>query len=269
MSNLTDQRYLRSEQYRDAANLDARIRLHARFSTNPSDLQRWIFDRLDLPARSRILELGCGPASLWRANAERFPPGWSLTLADLSPGMAREARGALGGLGLPAAYLCADAQAIPCAGARFDAVLANHMLYHVPDRAAAVAEIARVLRPDGRCYAATNGEGHLAELHALVARFDPALRLWGGRAGLSFSLQNGAEQLAARFGEVRLERYEDGLAVTESAPLAAYIASVVRLDPPRRRDLERFVEAELAAQGGTIRITKDAGLLTALRPHKD
>lgn len=269
MSTLTDQRYLRSQQYRDAANLDARIQLHVRFSTNRFDLQRWIFDRLDLPERSSVLELGCGPASLWRANAERIPPGWSLTLADLSAGMAREARGALGGLGLRAAYLCADAQTIPCAGARFDAVVANHMLYHVPDRARAVAEIARVLRPDGRCYAATNGEGHLAELHALVARFDPELRLWGGGSGLNFSLQNGAEQLRAGFGEVLLERYEDGLAVTESAPLVAYIESIVHLDPSRRGDLQRFVEAELAARGGTIRITKDAGLLTALRPRKD
>lgn len=266
MADLTDRRYLRAEQYRDAANLEARIQLHVRFSTSRADLQRWIFDRLELPARARVLELGCGPASLWRANAGRVPPGWSLTLADLSAGMARQARAAAALLAR-AHVLCADAQAIPCAGACFDAVLANHMLYHVPDCARAIAEIARVLRPDGRCYAVTNGADNMAELHALVERFDPALKLWGGRTERLFTLQNGAEQLARCFGEVRLERFEDGLLVTESAPLVAYIASVVALDPPRRAALAAFVQAELEAQGGAIRITKDVGLFTALRPR--
>ena len=38
-----------------------------------------------------------------------------------------------------------DAQSIPYETKTFDAVIANHMLYHVPDRAKAIAEIKRVL----------------------------------------------------------------------------------------------------------------------------
>ena len=59
-------------QYRDASNLNARIALHERFSTNPRSLPLWIFDQLELPDDARILEIGCGPENLWADNAERL-----------------------------------------------------------------------------------------------------------------------------------------------------------------------------------------------------
>ncbi len=37
-----------TRQYRDASNLEARIALHERFSTNPYGLPRWIFDHFEL-----------------------------------------------------------------------------------------------------------------------------------------------------------------------------------------------------------------------------
>ena len=42
-----------------------------------------------------------------------------------------------------------DAQSIPYEKDSFDAVIANHMLYHVPDLARTLSEIRRVLRPEG------------------------------------------------------------------------------------------------------------------------
>ena len=84
MSRVTDQEYLLSEQYQDASNLNARIQLHRRFSVNKYGLPRWVFDQLDFSSTSRILELGCGPANLWRENLDRIPKGWDITLSDLS-----------------------------------------------------------------------------------------------------------------------------------------------------------------------------------------
>src|SRR5262249_18967309 len=163
MSKIADQSYLR-EQYKNASNLNDRIQLHTRFSTNRYDFQMWVFDQLKLASDSRILELGCGPGSLWRPNCERIPPGWQITLTDFSIGMLEEARANL--TGAPAfTFQLADAQALPFQVAEFDGVIANHMLYHVPDRARAFSEIRRVLRPGGRFYAATNGEAHLQEIH--------------------------------------------------------------------------------------------------------
>ncbi len=63
------------QQYQTAANLNARIDLRRRFSANPYPWHRWVFDQLALPADARILELGCGPADLWRENADRIPTG--------------------------------------------------------------------------------------------------------------------------------------------------------------------------------------------------
>ena len=73
--SFTDQAYLREEQYRDDANLRARLDLHRRFSTNPQPWHRWVFDQLDLPDEADILEVGCGPGELWLQNLDRIPPG--------------------------------------------------------------------------------------------------------------------------------------------------------------------------------------------------
>lgn len=65
-------------------------------------------------------------------------------------------------------YAVADAQALPFADATFDAVIANHMLYHIPDLPRALAEIRRVLKPAGRFYASTIGREHMHELDELI-----------------------------------------------------------------------------------------------------
>ena len=75
-------------QYSNSANLDARIRLHAGFSTNHYGWLPWVFDQLlDLPTTANILEIGCGTGQLWAENRTRIPVGWTLTLSDQSAGM--------------------------------------------------------------------------------------------------------------------------------------------------------------------------------------
>ena len=170
-----DTNYLRNQQYRDASNLGARAQLHAKFSTNRLGWPRWSFERLALPPSARVLELGCGPGWSWRENRERIPAGWSLTLTDFSPGMLDEARANLSSLERPPHFQCVDAQALPFGDSSFDAVIAHHMLYHVPDRPRALAEIGRVLEPAGCLYAATNGAQNLLEIDELVASVAPEL----------------------------------------------------------------------------------------------
>jgi SAM-dependent methyltransferase len=249
-------------QYQNASNLNARVALHARFSTNPQGWHRWVFEQLDVPPRCQILELGCGAASLWNDNRTRIPAGWEITLSDFSPGMLQDARRTLGDLATRFRCVQIDAQAIPFADARFDAVIANHMLYHVPQRERAYAEIRRVLRPGGRLIASTIGESHLRELDQIVRRFggqDP----WN-IAG-NFSLESGADELARWFTAVTLQRYEDALCITEAGPLIAYIVSMgVQIAEPQMAELAAFVRAEIAARGH-LRITKDSGMFKAVR----
>lgn len=63
MKNLTHRDYLVQRQYRDASNLQTRIALHQRCSTNPQGLPRWFVDQLPVPDNGRVLEVCCGPGS--------------------------------------------------------------------------------------------------------------------------------------------------------------------------------------------------------------
>lgn len=266
MSHVADPDYLRKDQYRDSAYLQDRASIHTRFSTNPQSWHRWVFDHFGFAPGSRLLELGCGPGLLWRANRDRLSDGWRVILSDFSPGMVAEARQHLAAHGR-FAFLTADAQALPFPDGSFDGVIANHMLYHVPDRPQAFAEIRRVLRSGGRLFAATNGRGHMQELDGLLRRFDPERPSWrmGEQFSVNFGLANGQAQLASYFHPVTRHDFADGLVVTEAEPLVVYVFSLLgsqRASAERRAAFRAFIEAELAAHG-PIHITKETGLFEA------
>jgi SAM-dependent methyltransferase len=264
MSKIADQHYLLAEQYRDASNLNARIQLHALFSTNTYGWHRWVFDQFDLPARCRILELGCGPGRLWLENLARIPASWDITLSDFSPGMLDEARRNLSDASHPFRFEVIDAQSIPFEDGHFDAAIANHMLYHVPDRQKALAEIRRVLRPGGRFYASTNGRAHLQEIDELVSRVESPAISREERLKAYFALENGPAEMSRCFVDVRVRRYADALLVTEAEPLVAFVlsGSVWPIRSDRVAAFRQLVERELAERSA-IRISKDAGLIEA------
>jgi len=260
---LNDPKYL-EEQYKDSTNIDARARLHERFSVNKYGWHPWVFDQLDLPPRCRILELGCGPGYLWRENIGRIPPGWDITLSDFSAGMLEGTWQKLEKLH-PFQYKVIDAQSIPFGPGTFDAVIANHMLQHVPERRAALREIRRVLNPVGHFYASTNGERHLVELAELIAKFDPELATWR-QVGNLFRLENGMPQLSPWFTDIRMYRYEDALEVTEVAPLMEYILSgwAESIVGDKRELFKEFLCKEMDSRDGVFHISKDAGLFVSV-----
>ncbi|MBV7339567.1 class I SAM-dependent methyltransferase [Chloroflexi bacterium TSY] len=260
-----DPQYVTS-QYQDASNLNARIRLHRRFSTNKYGWPRWVFDQFGLPPQCRILELGCGTGDLWFENLDRLSAGWEIVLSDFSSGMLRHARHNLGD-NRNFRFGVIDAQSIPFESGSFDAVVANHMLYHVPNRARALAEIQRVLKSDGRFYAATIGTQDLQEMAALVGKFDSQLASWRRRLSDSFTLENGSAQLTQWFDGVTLHHYEDSLIITEAAPLVDYILSGrINLSADRQRDFARFVQQELQLCGGKLYVTKASGIFESSGP---
>jgi SAM-dependent methyltransferase len=270
MNPQNDPSYLIKDQYRDASNLNARIEIHRRFSTNPYGWTRWLFDIIGAAAGPEVLELGCGPAGLWAQNLGRVPAGWRITLSDFSPGMVAEAQRTIGDAAGRFRFEVVNAREIPFGEGSFDTVIANHMLYHVPDLNKALAEIHRVLRPGGRLYASTIGREHMHELDA-----------WGRQFGLAaldaiglnemvaghFGLETGEAKLAPWFRPITLHRYEDSLRVTETGPLMAYIlssipASEAALAADKLAAYARFVENELAEKG-SLHISKSSGLFEA------
>jgi ubiquinone/menaquinone biosynthesis C-methylase UbiE len=260
----SDSARLLREQYKDGSNLSARVRLHQRFSTNRYGLTRWMLDQFQLPNNATVLELGCGTGILWRGSVE-VPPGWRVILTDMSAGMLNETRGSLSRLGRSFSYMQADAQAIPFRDASFDGVIANHMLYHVPDIPRALDEVRRVLKPGGFCYAATMGLASMREMNDLAARFFSIPRMT--EAATRFGLESGEPYMRGAFSDVKLERYSDSLVITEAEPLMDYICSMSvrsKITDEQIGALRAHVENEIATHG-EIRMTKDTGLFIARR----
>jgi SAM-dependent methyltransferase len=263
MQKFTDPQFLAQDQYRNSDHLDARIAIHKRFSANPYGWFNWMFDALStLTENADILELGCGSGELWKACAERIPAGWNITLTDLSDGMLDSAWRNLVVTGRSFKFEKVDAQSIPYADRTFDAAIANHMLYHAPDRKRALREIKRVLKDDGVLFAATVGAGHMQ------AMWDWIERASGGKQGmvtLSFTLENGKEQLQEFFPRVELSRYPDSLQVTDAGMILVYIRSMISAEDLQEEEL-RALERELRrmiGKDGKIFIAKDSGLFKA------
>ena len=250
-------------QYRDSTNLRARAGLHARFSTNKLDWLQWVFERLYLEPDSRVLDVGCGTGELWRRSLPNVPAGCDIVLSDLSPGMASETRDKLS-TDRRFTYCVCDVQLLPFPEGSFDQVVANHMLYHVPDRRRALGEIWRVLRPGGRLTAATNGISHMRELWKMLDRASPGTESGTVAGGGGFTLQNGAEQLGEWFSDVAMTRRDNSLEVTEAGPVVAYASSTDRYDltGDGASRLAELAEYEIVKHG-RFSITKEAGLFEA------
>jgi len=266
MSKFTDQQYLKTDQYKDSSNLDARVEIHKRFSTNPYGWFNWVFDTLlKLPANAKILELGSGPAYLWKECSNRILTGWDITLSDLSSGMVDAAWRNLVITGRNFKFKEIDAQSIPFEDETFDAVIANFMLYHVPDRPKAIAEIKRVLKPGGHLIAATVGDHHLREMMEILRKVHIS-KTWESYAN-PFTLESGLEQLKPFFPNVTMSRYEDNLHVTEIEPMMAYVRSSLRAADLSEDELAK-VRVDLKndlKEKGKISITKDSGLFEAVK----
>ena len=77
----------------------------------------------------RILELGCGDGALWTQNISSLPVEISVTLSDLSSGMLRDARRAIGRKDSRFSFEAFDCARIPHEDRSFDLVIANHVLF--------------------------------------------------------------------------------------------------------------------------------------------
>jgi arsenite methyltransferase len=103
---------------------------------------------LNIPEGGIALDVGAGPGSVTTALAHAAgPDGLALGIDISEPMLARAVRSAAGP---QVGFLRADAQKLPFRDATFDAAISVAVLQLVPDPAAALSEIARVLKPGGR-----------------------------------------------------------------------------------------------------------------------
>lgn len=260
-------------QYKDSVNLSTRINLHDKFSTNKEGWHSWLFKQLNIGSNMRILELGCGNASLWRRNMDKIPPGCTIVLTDLYEGMVKDAGATVSDSLSCFEFKVMDAQKITFDNDSFDMVIANHMLYHVPDREKVFSEIQRVLKPGGTFYASTIGKNHLQELKDLLTEFQSDLYISKSDFSEAFGLDKGILQLSKWFHNIDIRRYEDALRITEVDPIIHYVCSTSGntkdlLVKDTLRSFRKFVQKKLKINK-EIYITKDSGVFVATKPKYD
>ena len=123
-----------------------------------------------MPELASIADIGCGTGEFARIAAAARP-GWRITGIDFAQAMARQAAARC------AYTLVANATALPLADASIDGAVSSLCMQWVEDKAAMLAEIRRVLRPDG-----------VAVLITLADRTLWELRQAGVAAGINLSI---------------------------------------------------------------------------------
>ena len=207
----------------------------------------------------RVLELGCGTGDMWKNRDALISDCSGLILSDLSEGMVTTAKANIGSR-KNVEYKMIDIQDIPYEAETFDIVIANMMLYHVPDIDKGLSEVRRVLRKGGQFYCATFGE------HGIMEFLSDILSGYGveDNVNKNFTLQNGENILSRHFSHVERLEYIDSLAVTDMDDMVDYIYSLSGMTTlnsvPRQRIKEILLENTV---NGVLNVPKEYGMFIA------
>ncbi len=138
----------------------------------------------------RVLDVACGTGVIARLAAEQVGSTGSVTGIDVAPDMIEVARGTPAPAEPPIDWQVGDATSLPFPDGAFDLVTCQMGLMFVPDWAAAVAEMRRVLAPGGRLVVTTPGRiqpPFEAMERAIATHIDPGL---GGFVRAVFSMDD-------------------------------------------------------------------------------
>jgi ubiquinone/menaquinone biosynthesis C-methylase UbiE len=230
-----------AREYEDESRLVARRRAWREFleGENSDDLTfRAVAER----APRSILEVGCG----WGELAERMTRELDAVVVafDRSARMTQLARDR------GVRVLRADAQAIPIRDASMESVVANAVLYHVPDLDRGLAEIARVLVDGGRFVATVFDAGRFRELFALVGQSPPDIPV---------TVDNAEELLRPRFERIEARLGTHALVFPNAHEVRTYLASTITM----RHLADRVEDFE-----GELRTERTFGVFVAEGPRR-
>ncbi|PZG21425.1 class I SAM-dependent methyltransferase [Micromonospora craterilacus] len=164
---------VRGDLYRSSGRLAERTRTLHEAKIAGRDAAEVIVDLVAqrTPPRAVVLDIGCGRGTTTLRISDRLRPR-RLIAVDASAALLATARTRLAEASGTGAAVCADFHHLPLPDALADAAVAAFCLYHTPTPAAAVAEIARCLRPGGVAVLATKSLDSYTELDQLVQTAD-------------------------------------------------------------------------------------------------
>ncbi len=247
-----------AEQYKNANNLNVRIELHEKYSTNPIKWFDWLYENIDFSKINTLLEVGCGNGQLWM-NKRKDIRNREIFLTDVSDGMLEDAKQNLND---NFSFFVVNCENIPFKKDFFDAIIANHVLFYLNDLNQGLSEIRRVLKKNGIFYSTTYSKNHMREINELVKEFNSNVYLSEQPLYHRFGLENGEMILKRYFKNVKSMIYKDYLDIDNAKPIVNYILSChgnqdILLE--KYDEFYDFVEKKIK-ENGFIRITKEACL---------
>lgn len=215
-----DQKHLKEKSYKTAEKLNIRIETHQKYTQPKVEFYDWILDQIEWSGDETVFDIGCG-SGLYASHVSKRCDQYFA--CDLSLGMLQD------GAGKSHRCVNLDAMEIPLADNSADIVLANHMIYHIPNQEKGVAEFRRILKEGGRMIAATNSNESMQELKdirskAMNAIFPDFPELDESMAS-TFNLEEGDELLKTAFEHVELRVLESWLVFPEPQPVIDYVGS--------------------------------------------
>lgn len=221
------------------------------------------------PARATVaVDVGAGNG-LYTRRLRQEIPGLRVAALDISAGILA---------GVAPVVLVADAARLPVADRCVDAVLAMHMLYHLPDPDVGLGELARVLTGRGIAFISTNHSSDKHELDDLWSRAAAdVLDLACGpqRISLSsrFPLDDAAERVGVHFADVETVELTGTIEVPTPEPVVAHLASyrawAHQSGVPFEATIARAAQlvSEQIAREQRFTITVRSGILIASGPR--
>lgn len=254
------------KQYKDDTKFKKRQNFHDQYSINKYGFRNWMFDHYQILDGYKILELGCGNGLMWDEKYKELPQNVELILSDFSEGMCKivqEKHKEHENVQIKQI----DIQDIPYDDNTFDIVIANHMLYHVPDVNKAIEEVYRVLKKGGIFYASTLGtNGFQKYLNQKFKEFNSNMDYFNIE-NWSFTLKNGKEVLSEKFDDVKMYKYEDSIELDDENVLLDWIFTSVVLQDLDKNQFKGLAQhfAKDKDEKGILHIPKEIGCFVSIK----
>jgi len=205
---------------------------HDQYSVPAINYPAWVMKLAGLRGDERILDVGTGPGLYYDAAKELWPNVDYVAL-DYSAGMLK--------LNGATQRLRASVEQIPFPTGSFDVVMANHMIYLAPDIPAALAEMRRVLTPNGVFIAATSSLQSMPQFRELFRRAILLVSPPGSSRDVTvpsgmhqrFALENGTRQLAQYYRAVVRHDLPGKLIFPAVDPIMDYLESTRAVREPQ------------------------------------
>jgi ubiquinone/menaquinone biosynthesis C-methylase UbiE len=174
-----------------------------------------LVDASGISAGDRVLDVAAGTGNAAIAAAQR---GADVIASDLCPDLLERGKVSAARRGISLRWLEANAEALPCDSAEFDAVLSCIGVMFAPHHQPVADELVRVCRPGGLIgLISWTPEGFVGEMFATMKpcvappppRAQPAM-LWGNAAHVRTLLGDRVTEFSARRNSLRVDRFADG-----------------------------------------------------------